>query len=100
MNARRSLAGMLLITVWGLLAVACGSDTTQSEPKTPESENTWPEESKPSSEPPPSSSEAVSGCPGDKPSEPRQCKSNEDCCQGYACSVDPERSHVIKYCLE
>jgi hypothetical protein len=48
----------------------------------------------------PDSSEMVGGCPGERADEPRQCTSNEDCCAGFSCSFDPERSHVIKYCLE
>ncbi|HET7540505.1 MAG TPA: hypothetical protein VFK05_11560 [Polyangiaceae bacterium] len=27
------------------------------------------------------------------------CTSNSDCCKGYACGFDPERSHVQRYCL-
>jgi hypothetical protein len=27
------------------------------------------------------------------------CQSNSDCCKGYACGFDPERSHVQRYCL-
>jgi hypothetical protein len=41
---------------------------------------------------PTSSGEGVA-C-GDQP-----CSFNSDCCKGYACGVDPERSRVQKYCL-
>ena len=27
------------------------------------------------------------------------CQSNTDCCKGYACGFDPERSRVQRYCL-
>ena len=27
------------------------------------------------------------------------CQSSSDCCKGYACGFDPERSHVQRYCL-
>jgi len=27
------------------------------------------------------------------------CQSNNDCCKGYACGFDPERSRVQRYCL-
>jgi hypothetical protein len=27
------------------------------------------------------------------------CQSNSDCCKGYACGFDAERSHVQRYCL-
>jgi len=26
------------------------------------------------------------------------CQSNSDCCKGYACGFDPERSRVQRYC--
>ena len=29
----------------------------------------------------------------------RSCVSTSDCCSGYQCSFDPERSKVIRYCL-
>lgn len=28
----------------------------------------------------------------------RTCVGAEDCCKGYACGFDPERSHVQRYC--
>ena len=27
------------------------------------------------------------------------CQSNTDCCKGYACGFDPERSRIQRYCL-
>jgi hypothetical protein len=27
------------------------------------------------------------------------CESSSDCCKGYSCGFDPERSHVQRYCL-
>jgi hypothetical protein len=27
------------------------------------------------------------------------CQSNSDCCKGYVCGFDPERSRVQRYCL-
>ena len=32
--------------------------------------------------------------------EPRECDEAADCCKGFDCSVNPERSHVRRYCLE
>ena len=32
--------------------------------------------------------------------EPRECDGPEDCCKGFACSLDPARSRVRKFCLE
>jgi hypothetical protein len=28
----------------------------------------------------------------------RTCVGAEDCCKGYGCGFDPERSHVQRYC--
>jgi len=27
------------------------------------------------------------------------CQSNSDCCEGYVCGFDPDRSRVQRYCL-
>jgi hypothetical protein len=27
------------------------------------------------------------------------CQSNSDCCEGYSCGFDPDRSRVQRYCL-
>ena len=27
------------------------------------------------------------------------CQSNSDCCKGYSCGFDPERSRIQRYCL-
>lgn len=32
--------------------------------------------------------------------EPRSCKSDDDCCEGYVCTQDPERSRYVNYCIE
>jgi hypothetical protein len=29
----------------------------------------------------------------------RSCVSTSDCCKGYQCGFDPERSKVLRYCL-
>ena len=35
-----------------------------------------------------------------KGGEPKTCSSDEDCCKGFVCSRDPERSRIDHYCLE
>ena len=30
----------------------------------------------------------------------RQCVADQDCCKGYGCSFDPERSKVQRYCVK
>lgn len=41
---------------------------------------------------------------GDSPSAGESCgdvacQSNSDCCKGYSCGFDPDRSRVQRYCL-
>lgn len=40
------------------------------------------------------SSTAVANTCADRP-----CSSNSDCCGSTSCGIDPERSHVQRYCL-
>lgn len=49
-----------------------------------------------SSESTPASAEY--GCSTDD-GEPRSCSTNEECCSGYVCSLDPDRSRIQRYCL-
>jgi len=32
--------------------------------------------------------------------EPIECDEAADCCKGFACSLDPDRSRIRRYCLE
>ena len=32
--------------------------------------------------------------------EPIECTSDADCCKGMVCTKDPERSQIVRYCLE
>ncbi len=50
------------------------------------------EQNRPEPEPPPDPCMAEDG-------EPRQCSSNEDCCEGFQCGFDPQRSRVVRYCM-
>lgn len=95
MGCRRHwFAGLFVIGSAALFAISCAGTTgaPAEEPLTPASGLA--EERRV-----PSSSEMVEGCPGDVEGEPRPCVSTEECCAGFTCSVDPERSHIIKYCL-
>ena len=89
---RHWFTGLVLVSS-ALFGVSCSTNKNAEEPLTPASapavERTLP-----------NSSEMMEGCPGDRAGEPRSCISSEDCCQGFTCSFDPGRSHVIKYCLE
>ena len=31
--------------------------------------------------------------------EPMRCTSNDECCKGMFCSLDPDRSRIYRYCL-
>jgi hypothetical protein len=62
------------------------------EPST-ERHDTQDETKSTSSEPESAPSEASGAC------DDRTCVSTTDCCKGYACGFDPERSKVMRYCL-
>jgi len=94
-SVRQRFAGLLVLGSCALFGISCAESNTK-EAESPATEDT----AKAEDPKIPNSSDAVSGCPGDRPGKPRECKSNEDCCQGYSCSLDPDLSRVVKYCLE
>lgn len=47
---------------------------------------------------PPKPSEGESQAAGDTCGDVA-CSSNNECCKGYVCGFDPERSRVQRYCL-
>ena len=94
------------ITLIGGSLWACTQQYTS--PGQPEVENTSMEpSSSDSSEAKSSSSEASEAKdePERAPSEAsgtcddQTCVSTTDCCKGYQCGFDPERSKVMRYCL-
>jgi hypothetical protein len=46
-----------------------------------------------------SSPEAEAPAPPTGACDDRACTVDQDCCEGYGCSLDPERSRVQRYCL-
>jgi hypothetical protein len=92
---RQRLTAICVLSFGAFFVISCAGSATKpaEEPFTPASA---PAEERYV----PTSTEMVSGCPGDRANEPRQCVSNEDCCEGFSCSLDPERSRLMKYCLE
>jgi hypothetical protein len=86
MNAHRRIFRWLPLAAAGWLALSCASTPKKEEPimTVEEFERNTP--------PPPD--------PCLEKGEPRECESNEDCCEGYVCTRDPDRSAVLKYCLE
>jgi hypothetical protein len=93
-DLRHWLGGLFVLASSAALSVSCAGTTSKDaeEPLVPASAPAEPRYV-------PSSSETVGGCSGERVDEPRECVSNEDCCAGFSCSFDPERSHIIKYCL-
>jgi len=100
-----TFSAMFRITLIGGSLWTC---TNQYTSPGPEVENTSMEPA--SSEPSESqSSSSESGeskdAPERAPSEAsgtcddRTCVSTTDCCKGYQCGFDPERSKVMRYCL-
>lgn len=85
-STRYWLAGSFLLG-----AVACGGAQQVAEAPAAPVEAAKPVEEAPK--------QAASGCP-DSTGEAKQCSASEECCAGFVCSVDPERSHVTRYCLE
>jgi hypothetical protein len=69
----------------GLLALACsqGGESVKS----PETETAPPP-------PPAAAPECV-----DAKDEPVTCQMDSECCQGFVCGKDPEKSQIVKYCL-
>lgn len=91
-NVCHWFAGWLLAGVCAVFGVSCASASQETQ----ESNTAASEATKPAPEVPET---AVSGC-ADSAGEPKHCTTNEECCSGFVCSLDPERSHVTRYCLE
>jgi hypothetical protein len=87
---RRLLLSGLTLAIGAMLVIGCAS-TPKKEDNFYTSEEF--ERNAPSARPPPDP------CKG-KDGEPAECRNQEDCCNGYSCSWDPDRSQVIKYCLQ
>ncbi len=89
-HVRRGVAALTLVAASVAIA-AC--DSSQAEEKDAFYTSDEYEKNKPEPEPPPDPCRAEGG-------EPRECRSAEDCCDGYTCGLDPERSRIVRYCLE
>ena len=87
-NGRRRGASALCWAM-GVILVACASAP-------PQKQEAWPEPKRSDWE---HQSDKDDPCKG-KGGEPVSCTSVEDCCKGYACTHDPERSRVTLYCLQ
>jgi hypothetical protein len=82
-----------------VVTAACGYST----PKEPEASGNSTEAPPPPKEE--STSEAAPPADEAPPAPPtgacddRACSVDQDCCKGYGCALDPERSRVQRYCL-
>lgn len=97
----KSTIGVAVLVVQAaLMTVSC----RYSEAKDPELVNT-------KSESPPSKPDTAPAHEAEGPSDPpaaatgdtcddQSCAGSEECCKGYACGFDPERSKVQRYCLK
>jgi hypothetical protein len=80
-----------LLLLVASVALACASSPPKKEDNFYSSQEY--EEAERNKPPPPDP------CKGEK-GVPVECKSNEDCCEGYSCTMDPDRSRILRYCLE
>ena len=85
--------GRIAAVVWTSAGVLCAlSCASGPEPKKQEE---WPDSKREDWE----HQKADDPCM-EKGGEPRKCTSNDDCCQGFTCGLDPSRSRVFRYCTE
>ena len=86
MTVRRKLGTTLLLGALGAVAVACAS----SPP--PAKQEKWPEATRTDYE------HKDDPCK-EKDGTSKACSTDQDCCEGYVCGHDPERSKVAHYCV-
>ncbi len=80
------VGALVLSGTLALIAVSCASAPPKQEQKWPSATRSdWDHKDDPCK---------------DKDGSPKQCTVADDCCKGYFCSLDPERSRITHYCLE
>jgi hypothetical protein len=77
----------LNLVCFGLLAISCGGSVEHRPPN----DGSGAADPKPA---PAAAPECV-----DEHEQPVECETDADCCKGFACGKDPERSIRVKYCL-
>jgi len=92
MTTNRSRVSLGLLLAAGVLIASCAS----SPEKKDETFYTSEEFEKNRTTEPASTNDPCKA----KDGEPAECRNQEDCCQGYECSFDPDRSKILKYCLQ
>jgi hypothetical protein len=91
-----------LIAIITSLGVAAACTYSQPQPETGGSTEVTPppppkEEGEAEAAPPPADEAAPA--PPTGACDDRACSVDQDCCKGYGCAFDPERSKVQRYCL-
>jgi hypothetical protein len=91
MKQKRRVLGVIVLGVVAMTAASCAST-----PKNDEGSFYTSEEYEKNRAPPPEPDDPCKAAGG----EPRDCTSNEDCCEGFLCTLDQERSRVRRFCIE
>lgn len=87
MSGRGQFRALAAASVFAFVAVSCASAPQKKD------DQPWPESTR-------SDYEHVDDPCKEKDGKPRECQADQDCCQGFVCSLDPERSRVVRYCIE
>jgi hypothetical protein len=98
MTANRSRVSLGLLLAAGVLAASCGSPQKKEDTFYTSEEYEKNRTSEPTSESTSGSPSSNDPCKG-KGGEPAECRNQEDCCPGYECGYDPDRSKILKFCL-
>jgi len=99
-----SKIGVSIALVVGIGALQACRYSEAKEPQAQDMKTDAPAMTSSDSAPPPSDSESSSELATAPPPptgacDDRACVASEDCCKGFACGFDPERSRVQRYCL-
>jgi hypothetical protein len=86
-----------VVTSLGLMA-SCSYGSSTPEPESPSTTEVTPPPKEESAPAPPPAEEAPPSPPTGA-CDDRACSVDQDCCKGYGCALDPERSRVQRYCL-
>ena len=91
MKSRGGCIGALVLSaLFTVILVSCASTPA---PKAEDKEQAWPESKRTDWENKDDPCKEKSG-------EPRSCQGDQDCCKGFTCTLDPERSRIARFCIE
>ena len=86
-RSKHRFGTLFLLTAATALVVSCASGPEKKK-------DDWPSATREDFGRPP-----TDPCDG-KDGKPVECTSNDACCKGYVCTLDPERSRVVHYCIQ